>query len=162
LGGGGLPAGRSAAGRGRDHRPLGGRRAHLSLRGHGPAGGHDRKHYGDVPLLRHRLRGDPGPTFRRGIDGAANPGDGSRYHRDGERPSLTRDMTPLRAAGYEANLRLARHKLAILTWGNASAYDPASGLMAIKPSGVDYDVLAPRDMVVIDVETGLALEGTTL
>src|SRR4029079_2667544 len=50
----------------------------------------------------------------------------------------------------------------ILTWGNASAYDAETGLMAIKPSGVDYDALTPADMVVLDVETGMVQEGTTL
>jgi len=72
------------------------------------------------------------------------------------------DMSTLREIAYEANREIARHKLAILTWGNASAYDAETGLLAIKPSGVDYDALTPADMVVLDVETGLVQEGTTL
>jgi L-ribulose-5-phosphate 4-epimerase len=72
------------------------------------------------------------------------------------------DVNTLRAVAYEANMLIARHKLAILTWGNASAFDAETGLMAIKPSGVDYDALAPEDMVVLEMETGLIQEGTTL
>jgi L-ribulose-5-phosphate 4-epimerase len=72
------------------------------------------------------------------------------------------NVNTLCEVAYEANRQIARHKLAILTWGNASAYDAETGLMAIKPSGVDYDALTPNDMVVLDVETGLAREGTTL
>jgi L-ribulose-5-phosphate 4-epimerase len=68
----------------------------------------------------------------------------------------------LREAAYAANIEIARHKLAILTWGNASAFDAKTGLMAIKPSGVDYDVLTPDDMVVLDVASGREREGTTL
>jgi L-ribulose-5-phosphate 4-epimerase len=72
------------------------------------------------------------------------------------------NVTTLREVAYEANVHIARDKLAILTWGNASAYDAETGLMAIKPSGVDYDALTPNDMVVLDVETGLAHEEATL
>lgn len=65
----------------------------------------------------------------------------------------------LREAAHEANLLIARHSLAILTWGNASAFDAETNCMAIKPSGVAYEQLLPADLVVIDVETGGVVEG---
>ena len=58
-----------------------------------------------------------------------------------------------------ANLALARARLAVLTWGNASAIDRARGLVAIKPSGVPYDGMKPSDMVVVDLD-GKVVEGT--
>lgn len=59
----------------------------------------------------------------------------------------------------EANLALARHHLVILTWGNASARDPETGHVVIKPSGVAYDRMTPDQMVVLDAG-GKQIEGT--
>ncbi|NQU41631.1 MAG: L-ribulose-5-phosphate 4-epimerase AraD [Lentisphaerae bacterium] len=59
----------------------------------------------------------------------------------------------------EANKAISRAGLAILTWGNASEVDRAAGLFAIKPSGVDYDVLTPDDIVLVSVESGERVEG---
>jgi len=59
----------------------------------------------------------------------------------------------------EANLRLVREGLVVLTWGNASARDPETGLVVIKPSGVDYATLTAADMVVLDLD-GHVVEGT--
>ena len=59
----------------------------------------------------------------------------------------------------EANLMLTEHNLVTFTWGNASGYDKASGIMAIKPSGVDYKDLTAEDMVLVSVETGEVVEG---
>ena len=53
---------------------------------------------------------------------------------------------------------LPRHGLVVFTWGNASELDPGTGLFVIKPSGVDYDDLAPESMVVCDLE-GRVVEG---
>jgi L-ribulose-5-phosphate 4-epimerase len=58
----------------------------------------------------------------------------------------------LKREAYEANIALPRHGLINLTFGNASAIDRAKGVFAIKPSGVDYAVLQPDDMVLIDLE----------
>lgn len=58
----------------------------------------------------------------------------------------------------EANLALVRHGLVTLTWGNVSGIDRESGMVAIKPSGVSYDVMGPSDMVVVDLE-GKVVEG---
>ena len=67
-------------------------------------------------------------------------------------------LTELKREAYEANLLLPRHGLINLTFGNASALDRARGIFAIKPSGVDYAVLQPRDMVLVDLE-GRKVEG---
>lgn len=62
---------------------------------------------------------------------------------------------------YDANLALVKAGLVVLTWGNASAADRAAGVMAIKPSGVSYDVLKPADIVVLSIKTGEVVEGTS-
>jgi L-ribulose-5-phosphate 4-epimerase len=64
----------------------------------------------------------------------------------------------LKREAYEANVALPRHGLINLTFGNASAIDRARAVFAIKPSGVDYAKLRPRDMVVVDLE-GRKVEG---
>ncbi|MBR2325769.1 MAG: L-ribulose-5-phosphate 4-epimerase [Alistipes sp.] len=58
----------------------------------------------------------------------------------------------------KANLDLVSNKLVILTWGNVSAIDRETGLVVIKPSGVDYDNMKAEDMVVVDLE-GNIVEG---
>ena len=57
-----------------------------------------------------------------------------------------------------ANLALAEHKLVISTWGNVSAIDREKGIVAIKPSGVEYDALTPDKIVLLDMD-GKVLEG---
>ena len=54
----------------------------------------------------------------------------------------------------DANLELVKRGVVIYTWGNVSGIDRESGLVVIKPSGVDYDVMKPEDMVVVDLITG--------
>ena len=53
----------------------------------------------------------------------------------------------------EANLLLPKYGLVTFTWGNVSAIDRESGLVVIKPSGVDYSKLTANDMVVINLGT---------
>lgn len=65
----------------------------------------------------------------------------------------------LREHVYEANREIVRAGLVVLTFGNASAADRAAGVMAIKPSGVPYDMLRPDAMVVVDLETGEVRDG---
>ncbi|MCD8131537.1 MAG: L-ribulose-5-phosphate 4-epimerase [Lachnospiraceae bacterium] len=67
-------------------------------------------------------------------------------------------MEELKQSVYEANMELPRHGLVTFTWGNVSAIDRESGLFVIKPSGVEYEKLAPADMVVVDLE-GNVVEG---
>lgn len=67
-------------------------------------------------------------------------------------------LEDLKKKVYEANMDLVKHGLVIFTWGNVSGIDRESGLVVIKPSGVDYDVMKPEDMVVVDLE-GNIVEG---
>ncbi len=57
-----------------------------------------------------------------------------------------------------ANLLLPKHGLVTFTWGNVSAIDRESGLVVIKPSGVEYDKMVADDMVVVDLD-GRVVEG---
>ncbi|MGA2794936.1 MAG: L-ribulose-5-phosphate 4-epimerase AraD [Roseiarcus sp.] len=68
-------------------------------------------------------------------------------------------LKELKREAFEANVALPRHGLINLTFGNASAIDRASGVFAIKPSGVDYAALRPDDMVLVDLE-GNKVEGS--
>jgi L-ribulose-5-phosphate 4-epimerase len=54
---------------------------------------------------------------------------------------------------------LPRHQLVVWTGGNVSVRDPATGLIAIKPSGVRYEDLTASSMVVLDIE-GRVVEGS--
>ncbi|MBP7349556.1 MAG: L-ribulose-5-phosphate 4-epimerase [Butyrivibrio sp.] len=67
-------------------------------------------------------------------------------------------MEELKKKVYEANILLPKYGLVTFTWGNVSEIDRESGLFVIKPSGVDYDVMTPQDMVVMDLE-GNKVEG---
>ncbi|MDU7482074.1 MAG: L-ribulose-5-phosphate 4-epimerase [Hafnia alvei] len=58
-----------------------------------------------------------------------------------------------------ANLALPKHGLVTFTWGNVSGIDRATGLMVIKPSGVEYVGMNAEDMVVVDVVSGAVVEG---
>ena len=59
----------------------------------------------------------------------------------------------------KANLALPRYGLVTFTGGNVSAVDRESGLVVIKPSGVEYDDMTVDDMVVVDLKTGAVVEG---
>lgn len=59
----------------------------------------------------------------------------------------------------KANLLLPKYGLVTFTWGNVSAIDRESGLVIIKPSGVEYDSMTPDDMVVLELATGKQVEG---
>ncbi|MFN0079630.1 MAG: L-ribulose-5-phosphate 4-epimerase AraD [Prosthecobacter sp.] len=67
-------------------------------------------------------------------------------------------LQDLREQVCAANRALEPSGLVRLTWGNVSGIDRASGLWAIKPSGVDYSALTPADIVVLDLE-GNVVEG---
>lgn len=67
-------------------------------------------------------------------------------------------LNELRKQVCDANKMLPECGLVILTWGNVSAIDPESKLVAIKPSGVPYDQLTPENMVVVDLQ-GNVVEG---
>lgn len=67
-------------------------------------------------------------------------------------------LNELKKQVYEANMLLPKYSLVIFTWGNVSAIDREKGLVAIKPSGVEYDKLTPDDMVILDLD-GNVVEG---
>jgi L-ribulose-5-phosphate 4-epimerase len=67
-------------------------------------------------------------------------------------------LAQLKAAVCRANRRLADEQLVTLTWGNVSGIDRKRGLVAIKPSGVAYDRLEPRHIVVVDLD-GKVVQG---
>lgn len=62
----------------------------------------------------------------------------------------------LREGVCAANLELVARGLVTYTWGNVSGIDREAGVVAIKPSGVEYDCLTPDKIVV------LGLDGTLL
>lgn len=65
----------------------------------------------------------------------------------------------LKERAWAANLEIPKRGLAIYTFGNVSALDAERGVIAIKPSGVEYDKLEVDDLVVVDLE-GKIVEGT--
>ncbi|MEF1256917.1 MULTISPECIES: L-ribulose-5-phosphate 4-epimerase [unclassified Vibrio] len=58
----------------------------------------------------------------------------------------------------QANLKLPKYGLVTFTWGNVSEIDRQLGVIAIKPSGVEYDAMTADDMVVVDLQ-GKVVEG---
>lgn len=68
------------------------------------------------------------------------------------------DIKELKERVLEANLMLPKYGLVTFTWGNVSEYDRESGLVAIKPSGVEYDRMTVDDIVVLDLD-GNKVEG---
>ncbi len=67
-------------------------------------------------------------------------------------------MERLKDEVLEANLSLPRHDMVKFTWGNVSGIDKEAGLVVIKPSGVPYEKLTARDMVVVNLD-GKRVEG---
>ena len=67
-------------------------------------------------------------------------------------------LEALKMQVYKANMELPRRGLITYTWGNVSGIDRATNYVVIKPSGVDYELLKPDDMVIIDLE-GNKIEG---
>ncbi len=59
---------------------------------------------------------------------------------------------------WENCLELPKNHLVVMTSGTVSARDVDSGLVVVKPSGVDYGKLRPEDMAVVDMD-GKILEG---
>jgi L-ribulose-5-phosphate 4-epimerase len=59
----------------------------------------------------------------------------------------------------QANLDLVKAGLVIQTWGNVSGIDRQRGLVVIKPSGVPYDGMLPKHMVVVSLASGKVVEG---
>jgi len=67
-------------------------------------------------------------------------------------------LEQLKAEVLKANLALPKYGLVTLTWGNVSGMDRQAGLVVIKPSGVEYDMMTVEDLVVVDLD-GKVVEG---
>lgn len=68
------------------------------------------------------------------------------------------DLKTLKERVLKANLELPKRGLVTYTWGNVSEIDRENGIIAIKPSGVDYEQLSSDDIVILDME-GKVVEG---
>jgi L-ribulose-5-phosphate 4-epimerase len=64
----------------------------------------------------------------------------------------------IKESAYKANMQLPKLGLVLFTFGNVSAADRASGVFAIKPSGVPYEDLSAEKMVIVDFD-GKTVEG---
>lgn len=58
----------------------------------------------------------------------------------------------LKERAYRCNMELPARGLVIYTFGNVSVIDRKEGVIAIKPSGVEYDKLLPEDIVIVDLD----------
>lgn len=67
-------------------------------------------------------------------------------------------LQSLREEVLNANLELVRRGLVLYTFGNASGISRRDRMIAIKPSGVAYETMAPEDIVITDLE-GRIVEG---
>lgn len=67
-------------------------------------------------------------------------------------------LEKLKEEVWKANLDLVKHGLVTLTWGNVSGISRTDKLIAIKPSGVEYDKLTMHDIVIVDLD-GKIVEG---
>ena len=65
---------------------------------------------------------------------------------------MTKRLKELKEKVCKANLALVKYDLVTLTWGNVSGIDRDEDLVAIKPSGVNYDDLQPEHMVLVDLD----------
>jgi L-ribulose-5-phosphate 4-epimerase len=68
-------------------------------------------------------------------------------------------LPDLREEVWRANQALLANGLVRLSFGNASGVDRDAGVLVIKPSGVPYDRLEPKDLVVVSLEDGRVVEG---
>jgi L-ribulose-5-phosphate 4-epimerase len=66
--------------------------------------------------------------------------------------TLDKRLKRLKEEVYISNIELVEKNLVVFTFGNVSGIDRKSGIIAIKPSGVDYDKLTPEIMVLVDLE----------
>ena len=66
--------------------------------------------------------------------------------------TLGKRLKKLKEEVYISNIELVKKNLVVFTFGNVSGIDRKSGIIAIKPSGVDYDKLTPENMVLVDLE----------
>lgn len=58
----------------------------------------------------------------------------------------------------KANLAIKENGLVLFTWGNVSQIDRVLNVVAIKPSGVSYDIMKKEDIVIVDLN-GKVVDG---
>ena len=68
-------------------------------------------------------------------------------------------LEELKESVHRANLELLECGLVFETFGNVSGLDRSAGVMVIKPSGVPYGQMKPRDMVAVCIERSKVSEG---
>jgi L-ribulose-5-phosphate 4-epimerase len=68
-------------------------------------------------------------------------------------------LEQLKEQVFQANLLLPKHGLVTFTWGNVSGVDRVQGLVVIKPSGVAYETMKARHMVVVELSSGRVVDG---
>ncbi|MFZ5516628.1 MAG: L-ribulose-5-phosphate 4-epimerase [Candidatus Zhuqueibacterota bacterium] len=68
------------------------------------------------------------------------------------------DFEKMKRQVYDCNMELPKHHVVRFSFGNASAIDRSKGVIAIKPSGVDYASLTPDQIVIVDLD-GNVVEG---
>ena len=69
-----------------------------------------------------------------------------------------KEYIDIRKACYEANMQLPQLGLVLFTFGNVSIADRENKIFAIKPSGIPYDELSPKKMVIVDFD-GNTIDG---
>jgi len=69
-----------------------------------------------------------------------------------------KEYIDIRKACYEANMQLPQLGLVLFTFGNVSIADRENKIFAIKPSGVPYNELSPKKMVIVDFD-GNTIDG---
>jgi len=74
-------------------------------------------------------------------------------------PELHNAIARVRADVARLHGELVRYGLVIWTGGNISGRVPGADLFVIKPSGVDYDDLAPENMILCDLD-GAVIPGS--
>ena len=72
--------------------------------------------------------------------------------------ALEQAIDAVRADVAKLHEMLVRYNLVIWTGGNISGRVPGADLFVIKPSGVEYDDLAPENMILCDLD-GTVIEG---
>lgn len=68
-------------------------------------------------------------------------------------------LKKLKEQVFQANLLLPKHGLITFTWGNVSGIDREKGLVVIKPSGVPYETMKAKDMIVVELASGKVVGG---
>lgn len=69
-------------------------------------------------------------------------------------------LDSLREEVWRANRALPQAGLVTMHSGNASGYDPESGIVLIKPSGMDYGAITPGNLVAVELATGNPIDTT--